>query len=262
MNDIEKLICQTRELDSSYIFLLLITIVILVVVTVLYGPVKKSIAAHNEGKQTQKEPKSRKCPTCWNNGRNLELRVVHLESKLDAENSLSRANIDSLLTRIKSLEDIKFLEAKEFVKLIEERRRRLAAEIIRFDVFSTIKSHHHRSVLWDKNSNVLTYSGPDTANSFASSSLRLPCDRAVQWRMKILNLPHNWLWVGIIGELDDSINDAASYWHRTAYGWACGSHVWMGGTFTAKHGDWNGWKEEDCAVFMYDPDSRIFSMRY
>ena len=246
-DDVGKFICKANGIvDISFNIILLIAVLIVMALTALLYVVPAG-----------------KCRTCLKDLKALELRIMYLETKLEERNIQDRARTESLLVRIISLEGARFLESKEFHKLNEERQRQLAAEIISFDAFSGIKSlrHHHRCLIWDKYSNTLTYSGPDIANSFASSSIALPSDRPVQWRVKILNLPHNWLWMGIVGELDGSIHDAASYWHDTAYGWACGNHVWIGGAFNSRHGGWSGWSEGDCAVFMYDPDRRTLSLR-
>ena len=64
---------------------------------------------------------------------------------------------------------------------------------------------------------------------------------------------NNWCLLGVVGNGNPPEN---SYILPTAYGWACGADVFIGGKKCCGAGGWQGFEEGDEAVFMFYPQEK------
>lgn len=96
----------------------------------------------------------------------------------------------------------------------------------------------------------------------------LPAQGVSFWKIRIHKLKdNNWCLLGVVGNGNPPEN---SYILPTAYGWACGADVFIGGKKCCGAGGWQGFEEGDEAVFMFYPQEktliltmpRLFNRRF
>ena len=158
---------------------------------------------------------------------------------------------------IKQLQDkVEELESRlaEVEALKTKKAEELDSRALQFDLFS-----NPAQTSWNPATSTLTYLGPASSYHFASSSVPLPSDHSIEWKLEII-ANNNWVMLGIIGK-NEGIALNGSYSDATCYDWGTDNYVCVAGVHKPGQGGWAGWQQGDRGLFTYNPAARSLSLR-